>query len=224
MAHPIVREIWLEFNRPLEGRLNHMYLDTHDPPLVTTGVGNLIDPPSMAVILPWRRKDNQQLASRDEILAEWANVKKNVALSKAGGAHFGPTTRLYLEWSEVDRMVLRKFDQIDAQAARRFANWNDIYADAQVAVLSMSYAMGDGRFAAFPKFCRAIREEDYVIAAKESHMRTEDDPRTPQDETNRGLEARNDRNETLLNNAAYAKAHGLCPSELLWPAVHVAGL
>ena len=36
------------FSKDLEGEVPNMYLDTHDPPLVTIGVGNMIEPIEVA--------------------------------------------------------------------------------------------------------------------------------------------------------------------------------
>jgi hypothetical protein len=45
-----VRAAWCDFNRSLEGWVSWMYLDVEG--LVTTGMGNLIDPVEAAFPLP----------------------------------------------------------------------------------------------------------------------------------------------------------------------------
>lgn len=54
--HASVKSYFIAFSKQFEGRIHCMYLDTHDPPLVTVGVGNLIDPVSEAAKLPFRWK------------------------------------------------------------------------------------------------------------------------------------------------------------------------
>ena len=59
-------------DEPMEARVFHMYVDILG--LVSTGLGNLIDPVGMATSLPWRRLDGS-LATREEIVAAWHKVK-----------------------------------------------------------------------------------------------------------------------------------------------------
>jgi GH24 family phage-related lysozyme (muramidase) len=70
------------FNEPIEGVVNFMYLDVKG--LVTIGVGNLIDPMSLAVALPFRLKAKPgavgRLATRAEIEAEWKLIKGKTAV------------------------------------------------------------------------------------------------------------------------------------------------
>lgn len=58
-----VDSIWIPFNKPLEGYLDFMYLDTRN--LVTTGMGNLIDPRGVAEALPWYDKNTSEYSSID---------------------------------------------------------------------------------------------------------------------------------------------------------------
>ena len=70
---PIVAARFLEFTRPLEGLVEHMYVDVKG--LVTIGFGNLIDPISYALALPFVRKAGRALATPAEITAEWNLIK-----------------------------------------------------------------------------------------------------------------------------------------------------
>ena len=109
-----VRDIWTEFNAPLEGRLHFMYLDIKG--LVTTGMGNLIDatgspplrPPTdseraasheLARQLAWQASDGSS-ASPDQIDAEWDQIKARLDQAHSAAARSGssppcpyPTTR-----------------------------------------------------------------------------------------------------------------------------------
>ena len=67
-----VRAAWCDFNRSLEGWISWMYLDVLG--LVTTGMGNLIDPMSTALGLPWVDETGTQ-GSQNDIAAEWRAVK-----------------------------------------------------------------------------------------------------------------------------------------------------
>ena len=75
-----IRKIFPEFSRKFEGYVNWMYLDVKT--LITVGVGNLIDPVSLAVNLPFTKKDGTK-ASQDEIKAEWTQLKSRTELGIA---------------------------------------------------------------------------------------------------------------------------------------------
>src|SRR5207244_2818316 len=62
-----IRDGFLAFSRPLEGRVPWMYLDIKG--LVKTGVGNLIDPVGLALKLPFVHKADGSPASEVEIRA-----------------------------------------------------------------------------------------------------------------------------------------------------------
>src|SRR4029453_7562541 len=64
-THTSIRDGFLAFSRPLEGRVPWMYLDIKG--LVTTGVGNLIDPVGLASKLPFVHKGDGSPASEVDI-------------------------------------------------------------------------------------------------------------------------------------------------------------
>src|SRR5437899_5269211 len=101
-----VSDIFPTFNQKFEGRLNFMYLDIRR--LVTTGIGNLIDPLTPEVInLTWRPKaEPDRSASEDEIRAEWDFVKSDPdGRSQRGGGTFRDVTSLELSEDAVDDLV-----------------------------------------------------------------------------------------------------------------------
>lgn len=62
-----VHKMWISFNQSLEGRLPYMYLDIRN--LVTTGMGNLIDPRQAAESLPWYDEQTGYYVYVDEIVS-----------------------------------------------------------------------------------------------------------------------------------------------------------
>ena len=86
--HQSVRDHWLEFNKPLEGRVPFMYLDVKG--FVSTGVGNLIDTTPRTLSAPtdaersashavarglnWLTADGS-VATAAQVDAEWDLVK-----------------------------------------------------------------------------------------------------------------------------------------------------
>ncbi|MEU4194461.1 hypothetical protein AB0E69_21365 [Kribbella sp. NPDC026611] len=214
-----VRDYWVTFNEPLEGVLAFMYLDAKG--LVTTGMGNLIDAshtelsePSaeereashaLAAELAWLRADDTP-ASYDEIVQEWDAVKSRMDLAPAGGGHFAPpVTSLHLDSGEIDRIVGEKLVQNENYLVGRaefsdFANWP---ADAQLGLLSMSWALGPAF--RFPKFQAFAASRDWEGAAEECtfgpHVGT--------------INTRNALDQQAFHNATRVDAEGLDPSELL---------
>jgi GH24 family phage-related lysozyme (muramidase) len=200
-----VRSIFPEFSKQFEGRVAWMYLDIKG--LVTIGVGNLIDPLSAALGLPFVHRADGSAASRDEIAAEWTELKNNTSLAQKGHLACKPLTQLGLTDPAIDDLVRSRLDQDEVFLKNAFSDWDSWPADAQLGVLSMAWAMGAGFPAHFPHFTAACKAEDWAGAAANCHIN---------DVGNPGVKPRNDANVTLFNNAAAVAADGLDASILVY--------
>jgi GH24 family phage-related lysozyme (muramidase) len=187
----VVADSFLDWNIPFEGLTTWMYLDIKG--LVTTGVGNLIDPVSAAVALPWRRAGGA-LASDQEKRDGWALVKARQDLKSYGGSAFRAACPLYLDRSAVDALVRVRLFANDALLRQRFPGFDAWPADAQLAAHSMAWGMGAGGFTGFPRFSAAAQAQDWVTCAKECRMQPDVG----------GLKRRNDANQALFLAAATA--------------------
>lgn len=194
-----VREAFVAFTAPLEGVVRWMYADVKG--LITTGIGNLIDPVQYALPLPWRLP-NGTPAQRDEIAAEWLRVKNDPKSGPLGHRYSETITRLRLDDQGVNDLVARKLDQNDRHLAMRFQEWESWPADAQLATLSMAWAMGPGF--RFPLLEYALRRQDWLEASVECHMSEAGNP---------GIVPRNKANRLLYRNAHFAED----PAVLYWP-------
>ena len=181
--HQSVRDYWITFNDPLEGRVNFMYLDTKG--FVSTGIGNKIDetraemsPPSdgeraaslaEAGEFQWL-DEGGNVASADQIAADWDAVKARLDLAPQGHNAFRPLVHLHLDDGEIDRMVLAKLDQMESFLVGRaeFADFGSWPANAQLATLSMCWGMGPAF--RFPKFQAFVANRDWSGAADECHF------------------------------------------------------
>lgn len=202
-----VRSAWLAFNAPFEGVCDFLYLDQLG--LVTTGVGNLMEPMSAAEVLPFR-KPNGMLAMVAEIRTEWQKVKARKDLAPNGGMSFKAITSLRLRKHDIDTLVHRKLLQNEEALRDRFglSGWNQWPACAQMAVHSMAWAMGPHGFAGFPKFMAHAKRQDFAAMATECKVMPD-----------RGtLKLRNEANKALLRNAARVVAEGLDPELLIFDA------
>jgi len=215
------------FTTPLEGRIPYMYPDTYG--YITTGVGNLIDttPHSNAVThtalsLPWVHKSDGQPATADEIAADWQAVSDNADLYHSGGAGaFASLTQLRLTDDAIDTLVRNKLASNWQQAVSVYPDAENWPADAQLALMSMMWAMGmPGSH--FPKFTSAVNGNppDFNTAAGPPGDAGADPSRRGQawinDSTNPGVRPRNLANKQLFTNAQAVLDNGVNPDVLYY--------
>jgi len=192
-----VLRAFFDWNVPMEGYLTFMYLDVKR--LVTTGVGNLVDPIDYAEVLPWRKLDGT-LASVSEVRSAWNKVKNDKTLNELnGGAQYGALTQLRLSRQDVEVLVRRKLLANDSVMRDRFKDYESWPADAQLGVLSLAWAAGP-RFA-FPKLEAAAAKKDFRGMADECSLKN--NPK------------RSKAQKQLFLNAAKVVANGLCQECLL---------
>lgn len=219
-----VRQAFVPFTIPLEGALpghigiTWMYPDVKN--LVSTGLGNLIDPISLALPLPFVRSDGTP-ATPAEIVTEWHRIKtlppdaKGRTAAQLGHLYAKPFTTLRLTNGGIERLVNAKLASNEIVLKRCFRDFDDWPADAQLATLSMAWAVGPAFWSPaagrgyFPKLTAALRALDFRTAAVECFM--------PEEATIGGLRPRNKANRILYTNAAVA-LHTLDPDTLFYPA------
>jgi len=200
--NPEVARRWHAWSEPLEGRIRWMYLDIKG--LVTTGVGNLIDPVEYALPLPWMVSATGQRATEAQIRAEWQHMKANPDLARRGARAAGEVATLSLTDAAVDALVVAKLEENDAVYARRIPGWQAWPWQAQMVRHSIGWACGP--HAGYPRFEAAVAAGDWKTAITECLI--------PGEGTNRGLIARNAAQRALLKelqNAAPAPSPGIAP-------------
>lgn len=200
---PSVRAAFVPFTSPLEGVVPYLYLDVKG--LVTVGIGNLVDPIQYALPLPFLHPDGRP-ASRDEIAAEWLRVKSDPHAARQGHLRAKAITTLRLDAAGIDLVVSRKLAQNDDHLRRRFADYDDWPADAQLATLSMAWACGPAF--RFPLLEAALKARDFYLAADECHINEAGNP---------GIVPRNVANKVLYRNAGRVQAFKLDPDAVHYP-------
>jgi GH24 family phage-related lysozyme (muramidase) len=225
-VRPAVSAIAPKFTDAFEGKLSWMYLDVKC--LVTTGRGNLIDPVTSALALPWYHRSNNAVARPDEITREWMTVKSMKSMAPRGGMAFASMTDLRLSDPALDQLFFGKVDEMWTTLAARFSceTW---CADAQLGLLSMAWALGP--HFAFPKFQAAVAVGDWATAAgppgdasldpsKRGQSWMEDNHLPGSNPANPGLHRRNLANKVLFTNAQYVAADPCAydPGTLYYPA------
>ena len=184
---------FIRFTEPLEGAVTWMYLDNEG--LVTTGRGNLIDTPADANKCVWGRP-NGLLEEAGEVEDEWRRCK-NSGLAGHGGGNQRSVAQLFLAPGELERLTAERLELNEVSLAGHFgAVWPNVHAEAQLAIHSMRWAMGDF-IPEWPKFVAAILRGDYLTAAKESRMKG--------DSVDDSLRRRNNADLTLLLTASQAQ-------------------
>ncbi len=207
-----VRDAFVSFTEKFEGSVNVMYVDILG--LVTCGVGNLIDPIGTALDLPFLRADGS-MASRAEIGSEWRLMKLTPGLSHLGWTAAAKIAKLHLSPEGISQLVAGKLaanEHYLVEMKNEFPDFSTFPADAQLAVLSMAWAMGPAFPPRFPKFTAAMHRRDFAAAALLSHM---------EDSHNAGLRPRNAADIVLLDNAAAVEKAGADPEVLRYPDVAV---
>ena len=197
---PSVREVFYPWTAQYEGVIFWMYADILG--LVTTGVGNLIDPVGLALPLPWQRPDGSA-ASEGEIRDAWQAVKDSPDAARLGAGYARGLTDLTLSEGAVVELVDRRLLQNADVLASRFPGFWAWPADAQLATLSMAWAMGPGFD--FPRFADAVDRLDFVTAAAECTIREAGNP---------GVVPRNQADRALFLAAADVLATDGDPSRL----------
>lgn len=195
-----ISDIFLPFTKTLEGYVTYMYLDVKG--LVTCGAGNLIDPVSLAVYLPFTKKDGSR-ASKDEIKAEWKQIKNRTELAKQGHKAAMKYCTLRLSDEVIANLVRTKLEQNeDYLIKHHFPEFNDWPADAQLAVLSMAWALGSNFPETWTKLKAACIAKNWELAALNCHIN---------EVGNAGVKPRNEANVKLFKSAASPKA----PEEMI---------
>lgn len=195
-----VREAFFSFNAPKEGVCDFMYPDKDNR--ITTAVGYLIDSVADAQRLPWRTLLGAP-ASAEQVAQEWRGLKEK-DLRAMFAPRVRPLTTLRLDSETIQRITMERLDGMAAAAMRKMPELADAPADAQLAFMSMCWALGvgdektdDGLFGQFPRFLGHFRAGDYAAAAGECKLR---------EDNNAGVIQRNIENARLLFAAAKVRA------------------
>lgn len=188
----------------LEGVVSWLYQDILG--LVTVAIGNLVDPMSYALSLPFVMRDGSP-APRDVIAAEWQAVKADTKAAKLGHRYAERLSSIRLTPDGIAQVVNAKRLQNEAILNQRCPEFNDWPVDAQLALHSWAWACGPG--GNWPRFMDALKRKDFATAAVESHI----DERGPDKilgtaDDNWGLKPRNVSIKQMFRNAADAMASG----------------
>jgi GH24 family phage-related lysozyme (muramidase) len=170
---------WYAFTKGYEGEIPFMYLDTRG--LVTVGIGNLIDPVASARGLPFQFKARNTLsqkpgqrATHAEIEAEWNRLKNNpqrAALMQHGHKLCASQTNLELSSANLTALFQSKTNSNETYLRGVYPSFARWPADAQLAVMSMAWALGPAFHKKWPRFHAACMKGDFDDTARNCTIR-----------------------------------------------------
>jgi hypothetical protein len=203
------------FDSLFEGSVAEMYVDVLG--IVTCGIGNRIDygSPDPARSLGWVRRSDGQPASQSEIVSEWHAVKDG----KLAWYHGRPPRPIYLSEPALSALFFQKLDANEQILAKRWRNWDQFPADAQLGCHSDGWAAG-------PLWKAPALDRDAGVLDFQRFAGPPGDANTDpfcrgdawlNDDGNPGLRPRNLANKTLFWNAAVVLNDGRDPDVLYYP-------
>jgi hypothetical protein len=193
--------------------LPYMYTDSKG--LVTTGTGNLIDPISVALALPWKNQDGS-LASPDQVTAAWNTVKS--AYPGVQSVASQKLTTIRLDKNAINSLILKTVKNNHSYLSRIFPGYTDWPADAQMVVHSLAWAWGPGFASVW-----GPRGQDFKTAVNQNppDFRTAANVVTAasahEESINPGIRPRNAAGVKLFQNAADVVEKNADPNRLWYP-------
>lgn len=184
---------------PLEGLVPTMYQDSIG--LVTVAMGNLIEPISLGMGYPWRRKDGT-FATTFEYIVEWNIINSKLELAQLGWRAAANHCKLHLTQEDMFAIVEAKLLSNEVTLKRRVKTYEELPADAHLMLHSWAWAVGPN--AAYGRMLRLLNEKKLAAAVNECTI-------NPQKGT---IILRNAMNRQCLLNAQWVLDNGESLDEL----------
>lgn len=158
-----------------EGRLDHLYLDSKGK--VTVGIGHMVPSSvAMASVTMYRKEEKAtKVATFDQKKKEYETINKQ---SKGYRASWYKThTTLFMKPADIEAQrdvhlnsFYTELTNIYKKGNGYADNFDDFHEDAQVALFDMIFNLGATKLNnTFPNFNKAIKDQDWEKAAKESN-------------------------------------------------------
>lgn len=155
-----VTDQFFEWSQRFESYCDWMYLDVRG--LVTIGIGNLIEPKAYAMSC-------LDYTGGDPGVA-WDLVKSRQDMKLHGGEAFAALTTVRATPDSIKRLCNQRLAQMESTLKQVFTEWEDWPWQAQLATLSLSWALGPAFTLHWPKFTADCKKQDWASAAVDCHM------------------------------------------------------
>lgn len=147
-----------------EGSVPHMYLDTVGR--VTVGVGNMLKKASSAASLPFVIEATGELASDEQVEAEFDLISSQEQARPA--KYYKEFTTLVLSNRDINELLDVRLDKFESKLKIDFPKYDDYPEAAKLGLLDMAYNLGNkGLVKKFPTFANAARKGDWLTCANE---------------------------------------------------------
>ena len=155
---------FIKVNEPFEGRVRTLYADVKG--LVTVGVGNLAEPLSVALSLPFVDGTGRRLTN-DEISVWWHDVKNDPQCATQGYryAERYAVNGAHLPDKAIDNLIATRIQQMWDVLDAYIPKLETYPSRVHMALMSMSWAMGPHFLRAFPTFKKRLLARDWLGAA-----------------------------------------------------------
>jgi hypothetical protein len=127
-----------------EGVVGHMYLDTHQPPLVTIGAGNMLPNVSAAQSLPFVNTRTGRPATKDEIAYAFQKVTAMPGAPPASHYRLSPSIEITEE--KLEELALKRLrTEFIPKIKKLFRAFDDFPMPAREAIIDIAYNAAVGR-------------------------------------------------------------------------------
>lgn len=224
--HATARAAFLPFTERFEALTDWLYADVKG--YVTIGRGDLMDPIALTTSVTFVRPDGST-AHWSDVVAAWQKVKlapssssaeaQRKAFRQRGGGAFRDLTSIRATRESLDVLFNAKVARFEGILSKAFPEWDSWPARAQLATMSMAWALGPYFSGGWPLFSAACRAQDWAACALPPPDRPQDDPLEHpicwiHEADNRPIHARNVANVQLFRDAAHAVAMGAPVEEI----------
>ncbi len=160
---------WQEFRKEIkisEGSISHMYLDTVGK--VTVGVGNMLPNVTAAQKLPFIVRTTKKRSTKDEIKTDFETVSKQRKGLVA--SRYKTHTKLDLPDKDINTLLDARIATFKRELKLKFPDFDKYPITVQFALTDMAFNLGtNGVVTKFPSFTKAIKDRDWLRAAKQSN-------------------------------------------------------
>lgn len=172
--------------KQFEGEVGWMYLDTHDPQLVTVGAGNMLPNIQAARALPFI-DPRTNVVARPEVIDSAFNAVLAMRGAKHPAAHYVQRLNLQLKPEKIRELAIeRAKNDFIPKIKKLYPRFDDFPVEAREAIFDIAYNGGVGRpestsggklkkasgLYKFTHLKAAIDAGDWMLAARVSHRKS----------------------------------------------------